>query len=610
MEMSQRPLIPLIQELAVLRHRMEALEAAAAMCQQAEDALSESEMRFWTLVQESLQGILVHSNHQPLFVNQAFAAMFGYATPEEVLRLGTVLPLIAPQDRARMIAYGDARLCGDAAPPQYELQGLRQDGTPFWVEARATVIQWDGAPAILSTHIDITTRKQAKEALRDSEARFRTLADAVPVLIWLADVSKRCTYFNKGWLEFTGRTMEQELGYGWAEGVHPDERSACLETYTTAFETRQPFELEYRRRRADGAYRWIVDCGVPLFTPNGSFIGHIGSGIDMTAHKQAEQFLQQMHTEIEQRVQERTAALRHEMAECQHAEAESRRLECDALRAQHLALLGRLAASVSYEIRNPLGAIMLHVDLLEEELQQPTPESFAQIAQWLAEIKTNLTRLDELIQDYLLLVRVSLSQRHVQDLGAAVQARAVEVQGLAAERHVALLGRLTASVSQEIRHPLGAIMLHVDLLEAGLQQLTPENSAQIAQALAAIKTNLTCLDELMQNYLWLVRVSLSQRHVQDLGAAVQAWAVEVQRLAAARGVTVRLEGAESLGGVAFHNSTLRRAVLHLVQNALDAMPTGGTLTLAGQGTATQVQLQVRDTEAVSRQTRCRRSSIP
>jgi len=495
MEMSQRPLVPLIQELAALRHRMDALEAAAAMCQQAEDALSESEMRFWTLVQESLQGILVHSNHQPLFVNQAFAAMFGYATPEEVLRLGTVLPLIAPQDRARMIAYGDARLCGDAAPPQYELQGLRQDGTPFWVEARATVIQWDGAPAILSTHIDITTRKQAKEALRDSEARFRTLADAVPVLIWLADVSKRCTYFNKGWLEFTGRTMEQELGYGWAEGVHPDERSACLETYTTAFEARQPFELEYRRRRADGAYRWIVDCGVPLFTPNGSFIGHIGSGIDMTAHKQAEQFLQQMHTEIEQRVQERTAALRHEMAERQHAEAESRRLECDALHAQHLALLGRLAASVSYEIRNPLGAIMLHVDLLEEELQQPTPESFAQIAQWLADIKTNLTRLDEL----------------------------------------------------------------------------------------------------MQNYLWLVRVSLSQRHVQDLGAAVQAWAVEVQRLAAARGVTVRLEGAESLGGGAFHNSTLRRAVLHLVQNALDAMPTGGTLTLAGQGTATQVQLQVRDT---------------
>jgi signal transduction histidine kinase len=228
----------------------------------------------------------------------------------------------------------------------------------------------------------------------------------------------------------------------------------------------------------------------------------IGVGISVAARKQAEQALQQAHAELERRVQERTAALiaanvalRHEMAERQRAEEERRGLERAAQRAEHFALLGRLAAGVSHEIHNPLGAIFLHVDLLEEELQQPTLDSPAQITQSLAEIKMHLMRLDELVQDY----------------------------------------------------------------------------------------------------LSLVRLTTIQRKPQDLGAPVQAWSAELQAQAAARGIAVRLEGLETLGQVAFHAGTLRRAVVNLVQNALDAMPRGGTVTLQGQGTATQACLSVRDT---------------
>jgi PAS domain S-box-containing protein len=165
MKESETPSVPLMQELAALRQQVAALSAAAATHRQVEDALRESETKFRTLVQASLQGILVHHHHQPCFVNQAFATMFGYATPEEVLRLETTLPLIAPQDRARIIAYRDARLRGDDVPAHYEFQGLRRDGRRIWVEVRATVIPWDGAPAILTTHIDITARKQAEEVL-------------------------------------------------------------------------------------------------------------------------------------------------------------------------------------------------------------------------------------------------------------------------------------------------------------------------------------------------------------------------------------------------------------------------------------------------------------
>lgn len=128
---------------------------------------------------------------------------------------------------------------------------------------------------------------------------------------------------------------------------------------------------------------------------------------DITVRKRVEEALQQAHAALEQRVQERTAALHHEMAERQRAEEERHGLERDAQRAQHFAMLGQLAAGVSHEIRNPLGAIFLHVDLLEEALHQPTPDSPADIAQALAEIKAQLARLDDLVQDYLSLVRVA-----------------------------------------------------------------------------------------------------------------------------------------------------------------------------------------------------------
>jgi signal transduction histidine kinase len=161
--------------------------------------------------------------------------------------------------------------------------------------------------------------------------------------------------------------------------------------------------------------------------------------------------------------------------------------------------------------------------------------------------------------------------------------------------HFALLGRLAAGVSHEIRNPLGAIFLHVDLLSEELAQPSPDSPEAVAEALAAMKTNLARLDDLVQDYLSLVRVHAIRREVQDLGAAVVAWGREFQGVVAAHGVTLQVDGVATLGPVAFHASTLRRALLNLVQNAAEAMPPGGTVTLAGQGTADQVQLEVRDT---------------
>ena len=145
---------------------------------------------------------------------------------------------------------------------------------------------------------DITDRKQAEATLRESEARFRLMADAAPVLIWMARTDKLCYYFNVPWLNFTGRTIEQERGNGWTEGVHPDDLDRCLDTYVTAFDARQPFKMEYRLKRCDGIYRWIMDEGVPRYGLEGQFLGYIGSCVDIEDHKQAEEALRESESRL------------------------------------------------------------------------------------------------------------------------------------------------------------------------------------------------------------------------------------------------------------------------------------------------------------------------
>src|SRR5215470_1949598 len=119
------------------------------------------------------------------------------------------------------------------------------------------------------------------------------MADTAPVMIWISGTDKLCTYFNKNWLDFTGRTLEQELGNGWADGVHPDDYQGCLQTYASAFDRHEPFRMEYRLRRADGQFRWIHDSGVPRFSSSGKFLGYIGSGLDVTDSKLTQEALRE-----------------------------------------------------------------------------------------------------------------------------------------------------------------------------------------------------------------------------------------------------------------------------------------------------------------------------
>jgi len=165
------------------------------------------------------------------------------------------------------------------------LWGLRPTGEEFPIEVSITQIETDGEKLYAMAIRDDSQRRGAEVAVRESEQRFQLIADHAPVLIWMSGTDKLCTYFNQPWLKFTGRTLEAELGNGWAEGVHPEDLQRCLETYEQSFDRRERFRMEYRLRRFDGEYRWILDVGAPRFNQDGSFAGYIGVGIDVTYRK-------------------------------------------------------------------------------------------------------------------------------------------------------------------------------------------------------------------------------------------------------------------------------------------------------------------------------------
>ncbi|MBS4098789.1 MAG: PAS domain S-box protein [Sulfuricella sp.] len=164
-----------------------------------------------------------------------------------------------------------------------------------YVDEDAQQLQW-----VANEVQKIVLKRRAEEALQESEGRFRFIADLSPGLIWVSGESKLGTWFNKTWLDFTGRSMAQEMGNGWTEGVHPEDLERCLAIYSSHFDNRLPFSMEYRLRHYDGAYRWVLDAGQPRFDESGVFKGYVDSCLDITEQRDAEGQLRKLWLAVEQ----------------------------------------------------------------------------------------------------------------------------------------------------------------------------------------------------------------------------------------------------------------------------------------------------------------------
>src|SRR6058998_8147 len=290
-ETENQSLLALQSWTAVLTITAMALSAGMAERGRAEEALRESEARINLAANAANLGLwLWNIRDDKLWVTEKWRALFGF-TESEPVNFARLLKVVHPEDRERMQLVVQHMSEHGGVDHESEYRITRPDGSTRWIAGYGSVeLDEDGKPAFArGVSRDITLRKNAEEELRESEARFRAMADTAPVMIWVSGADKLCTFFNKGWLDFTGRPLEEELGNRWAEGVDREDLDRCVSTYENSFNARQPFTMEYRLRRSDGEYRWVLDTGTPRFAPDGAFLGYIGSCIDITERKLAEE---------------------------------------------------------------------------------------------------------------------------------------------------------------------------------------------------------------------------------------------------------------------------------------------------------------------------------
>ncbi len=264
-------------------------ERADNLRRQAERALRLSEERNQLIVETALDGVITINLHGKITGwNTQAEKMFGWSRSEAMEH--DLADLIIPESMRDAHRVGMQRYVGTGAArllnKRIELSALHRGGHEFPVELAITPIGF-GDELMFSAFVrDITSRNRAEAALRESEQRFRTTANAAPVMIWMSGPDKRCTWFNQRWLDFVGREMEQEMGDGWTDNVHPADFDRTLDTYHAAFDARRPYEMEFRLQRDDGAWRWLLERGTPHLGPQGEFIGFIGTCIDITEHRE------------------------------------------------------------------------------------------------------------------------------------------------------------------------------------------------------------------------------------------------------------------------------------------------------------------------------------
>ena len=308
--------------------------------------------------------------------------------------------LIHPQEKSDFVEkWGTALAHGHSF--QTEARIRRADGCYRWFLIRALPLRqadgqihrWYGTNVEIEdlkrAQEEIIERKHSQEQLLESETRFQVMADTAPVLIWMTGTDGLCNYFNKPWLEFTGRTMEQEVGTGWTEGVHPEDVQGCFDVFLPAFHARKPFRMEYRLRRADGEYRWVIESGIPRYA-GGEFAGYIGSNIDITDLKRA--------TEERERLRQVKSELAH---------------------INRVTTMGELAASIAHEIKQPISAAHTNAKTCLRWLGRDHPD-IEEAREAVSRIIQDVTRASEIISRIRGLFKQGESERASLDVNEVI----------------------------------------------------------------------------------------------------------------------------------------------------------------------------------------------
>jgi PAS domain S-box-containing protein len=317
------------------------------------------------------------------FVSAQAERLLGYPISAWIDDPGFWAAHIHPVDREASVRYC-VECTGEGRDHQFDYRMLAADGRVVWLQDRVTVHLVDGRPVTLrGVMVDITERKRAEAALRESEERFRTLADSAPMLVWTSGPDRRCDFFNRRRLEFTGRALNPHVRDGWADGLHPDERLVVLARHEAAFEAQAPFQMDYRLQRADGEYRWMSAHAVPRFDANGGFAGYVGTCVDITERRRAEEMRQRLEAQLRQ--------------------------------SQKMEAMGTLAGGIAHDFNNLLAAIGGNLALVAMDLGKSHPAQ-----ENLGEMRRAVHRATELVKRILTFSRPETHEQEPVQLGPVV----------------------------------------------------------------------------------------------------------------------------------------------------------------------------------------------
>ena len=474
-------------------------------------------------------------------------------------------------------------------------------------------------------------RRKKEESLRESEERFRTMADTA--LIWTTDADKLCTYVSQIWLDLTGKIFEEELGNGWADDIHPSDRDARLEAYAHCFDQRSPFTLEYRVRRHDGEYRWLLDKGTPRFASDGTFLGYIGSATDITERKRAEERLRVQHTVAQilaeaATIEEATPRMLRAMGEClgwdvgalwrvdREAEAlrcvelwhkasievpEFERVSRELTFVPGLGLPGRVWSSLEPEYildvvpdenfpRGPIaereglhaafgfpillgGEVLGVIEFFSREIRQPDQE----LLNLLATIGSQIGQF-------------------IERKRAEEALRRVQMQLVHANR-IATMGQLSASITHEVNQPITAAVTYASAARRWLSA-EPPNFRKVDDALADIIEAGDRAGEVVGRIRALIKKAPARKGAVAINDAILEVIALTRTEAANNSVSVRTQLAEGLPRIQGDRVQLQQVLVNLIINAIEAMRDVGEeereLLISSRNEPDGVSVEVRD----------------
>jgi len=404
--------------------------------------------------------------------------------------------------------------------------------------------------------------RRIQQSLHDSERRFRDMADNAPVMIWITGVDGGCVYVNKGWLDFTGRGMSQERGDGWSQGVHPDDWSRCFTAYRTNFDARLEFEMDYRLRRHDGVYRWMLARGVPRYDDGGEFLGFIGSCLDVTDRRRSELELRQSEERYRAVVDAQTELVCRfspDMTLTFVNEAYCRHLA----KQRHVLLGSKLTAYMPADARELLSRgvaqALSGAGAGEWECEVTYPDGSRGWQHWTCRTIDGGREAPAELQAF---------GHDITDRKRAEQAH----RQLAHTARLAAVGELTALVAHEVNQPLCAILSNAEAAETLLSRDNPPLDL-IREIIVDIRNDDLRADEIIRG----IRSLVGRRDIRILPLDLNKTITHVLRLVSGdamyRRVRIHRMLDESLPLVAADHSQIEQVLLNLIVNGMDALQT-------------------------------------